>query len=159
MSSGRSGIGEVGARVIEYLVKGLATLFIGFFPLAEIYVAVPGGIAMGLSAISAVVWSVIGNYLPVPIIHVFYDKLIRIPKLGPWLLRRATPQVKATLDRHGSWFVFVVTPWIGVWIVAAVAKVFGMDKQRIFLVTFLSISAYAVACAALVVAGVDLLSD
>jgi hypothetical protein len=38
--------------MIEYLTKAWATFLIGFVPVAEIYVAVPAGMAMGLDPIS-----------------------------------------------------------------------------------------------------------
>jgi hypothetical protein len=53
----------------DYWAKAISVWFIGFFPLAEIYVAVPAGIAMGLDTGSAVLWGSAGNYAPVLLLH------------------------------------------------------------------------------------------
>ncbi|MEO1165549.1 MAG: hypothetical protein AAFV98_17320 [Chloroflexota bacterium] len=34
--------------MVEYIGKAFSAWFLGFFPLAEIYIAVPGAIALGL---------------------------------------------------------------------------------------------------------------
>ncbi|MBA2663218.1 MAG: small multi-drug export protein [Bradymonadaceae bacterium] len=141
----------------EYLAKALATWLIAFFPLAEIYVAVPSAMAMGLDPLSAVAWSVFGNYVPVFVVYVAYSQILRIPRFGPWLERRASATVRDRLDRHGFWFVVLITPWIGVWIVALVVRLFGMDARRFFLSSFISIALYAIVIAAAISLGLEAL--
>jgi uncharacterized membrane protein len=68
--------------MIEYLAKAWAVFLIGFMPVAEIYVAVPAGMAMGLDPISAVTWSVAGNWAPIPLLHLLYDQMRMVPRLG-----------------------------------------------------------------------------
>lgn len=41
--------------MLEYLARAAAAWFVGFFPLAEIYVAVPAAMAAGLDDVSVVV--------------------------------------------------------------------------------------------------------
>lgn len=139
----------------SYLAKALSVWFIGFFPLAEIYVAVPAGLAMGLDVVSTVVWSVTGNIAPVFLLHFGYEALARIPRIGRWLERLASPRLRETLDRRGGWFLLVATPWIGVWIVAASARLLGMRPDRILLYSSVSVVLYAIALTALISFGVD----
>ena len=139
-----------------YLAKAFSVWLIGFFPLAEIYVAVPAGLAMGLDAVSTVVWSATGNIAPVFLLHFGYEALARIPRVGRWLERLASPRLRETLDRRGGWFLLVATPWIGVWIVAASARLLGMRPDRILLYSSVSVILYAIALTALITFGVDL---
>ncbi|RMG73204.1 MAG: hypothetical protein D6711_11340, partial [Chloroflexi bacterium] len=90
---------------MEYLSKALMTWFLGFFPLAEIYVAVPAGMALGLSGLSVVVWSVFGNFLPILLIHYGYESLMRIEWINRWLTWLASDKAKARMDRYGIWAV------------------------------------------------------
>jgi hypothetical protein len=55
--------------MLEHLASGWAVFLVGFMPMAEIYVAVPAGLAIGLSPASAVAWSVAGNWAPIPLVH------------------------------------------------------------------------------------------
>jgi uncharacterized membrane protein len=139
-----------------YLAKALSVWLIGFFPLAEIYVAVPAGLAMGLDAISTVVWSTTGNIAPIVLLHYGYEALARIPRIGRWLERLSSPRLRETLDRKGGWFLLVATPWIGVWIVAASARLLGMRPDRILIYSAVSVVIYAIALTALITLGVDL---
>ena len=107
----------------EYATKAATALALGFAPFLEIYVAIPVAMAMGLGHVSVVLWCVLGNFLPVPIIVFAYDWLRRRPRLGPWLERLATGRAQRVLSRHGPIFVLLVTPWIGIWAVAAAARV------------------------------------
>lgn len=141
--------------MIEYALKSFSTFLIGFIPFAEIYVAVPAGFAVGLDPLSVVFWSVLGNFLPVVLIHFFHEQLLRLPRLGPWLGRLASPKVKEKLDRHGFWFVVVSAPWIGVWAVAATLKVLNMDARVLLTATFAGVAGYAVVLAGLIMAGIE----
>lgn len=143
----------------EYWAKAFAVWFIGFFPLAEIYVAVPAGMAMGLDVVSAVVWGSAGNYAPVLLLHYGYEALARQPRLAGWLARLSSEGARARLERHGFWFVLLVTPWTGVWIMAATVKLFGMRQRPFLVASLLSIVGYAVAIGALLAAGIDLWQD
>ncbi|GAB4318002.1 MAG: hypothetical protein Kow00117_08230 [Phototrophicales bacterium] len=138
---------------MEYLSKALMTWFLGFFPLAEIYVAVPAGMALGLSGLSVVVWSVFGNFLPILLIHYGYESLMRIEWINRWLTWLASDKAKARMDRYGIWAVLVLTPWIGVWAMSATAKAFGMNITRLMLAALVSIVVYAVVIVGLISLG------
>ena len=145
--------------MIEYIAKAFAAWFIGFCPELEIYVAVPAAIAMELDYFSAVIWSVFGNYTPVVLIHFFYEQLIKNERINRWFTRWTSEKFKKSLDKHGLWFVLIITPWAGVWILAISMKVFKMDDKKLLLYSFISITAYAVVIAALIAIGVDVFID
>lgn len=138
---------------LEYASKAFSTWFMGFFPLAEIYVAVPAGMALGLSGLSVVVWSVFGNFLPIVLIHYGYESLMRVAWINRWLSRMASEKAKARMDRYGIWAVLVLTPWTGVWVMAATAKAFGMNGTRLMIAALVSILVYAVVIVGLISLG------
>lgn len=134
-------------------MRACAAWFTGFFPFAEIYVAVPVAMAAGLDAVSVVVWTAAGNITPLFLIHHGYDWLMRRPRIKGWLGRLSTERARKTLNRHGPWFVLVATPWVGVWAMALAAKVLGMDHRRFLPAATVSVILYAVALVALIRAG------
>jgi uncharacterized membrane protein len=142
---------------MEYWAQAFSVWFLGFFPLAEIYVAVPAGIAMGLDLYSTVFWSVTGNYAPILLLHFGLNALMRMEGFGRWLQRIASPKAKERMDRHGFWFVLVITPWIGVWIMAATVKLLGMRERPFLIASFLSILVYAIVIGVLVDAGIEMI--
>jgi uncharacterized membrane protein len=141
--------------MFDYAFKAAIAWFLGFFPFFEIYVAVPAAIAMGLDYPSAVFWTVLGNFLPVPLIVFFYGQLVRLRRIGPWLQGLASPRAKGLLDRHGPWFILLATPWIGVWAVAVTAMALGMNQRNLLLFTLISISVYAIVLAGLIAFGIQ----
>ncbi len=143
----------------EYIAKAFAAWFIGFAPVFEIYVAVPAAIAMGLDYVSAVTWSVIGNYTPVILIHFFYERMIKNDRIRHWFKKLTLDRFEKKVDKHGAWFVLIATPWLGVWMVIVTMKVLKMNDNKLLLYSFISISVYAIAIAALIAAGVNILFD
>lgn len=140
---------------MEYWIKAVSVWMLGFFPLTEIYIAVPAGLAMGLDAASAVFWGVAGNYVPVLLLHYGYGRLLQIARIREWLRRLHSPKLKRQMDRRGFWFVLLITPWSGVWIMAATVKLAGMRDRPFLIASFLSIAGYAVIIAAIIALGVE----
>ena len=146
--------------MVEYIAKAFAAWFIGFFPYFEIYVAVPVAIAMGLDYFSAVTWSVFGNYTPVILIHFFYEQIIKSERINRWFGKLTSEKFKQKVDKYGSWFVLIITPWIGIWVMVVTMKVFKMDDKKLILYSFISITAYAVVIAVLIATiGIDIFID
>lgn len=141
--------------VFEYIASAATVWFLGFFPLFEIYVAIPAGVAMGMDPVSNVAWSVFGNYAPILLIHFGYEQMQRVRRIRDFIDRRSSARFRGWLDRWGVWCVLVVTPWTGVWIMAATMKSLGMDSRRFLLFSFASIVAYAVALVVLIEVGVN----
>lgn len=142
--------------ITEYIAKAAGVWFTGFFPLAEIYVAVPAGIAVGLDYVSVVFWSVFGNITPILLIVLFYEQMMRHDRLRRWLSRFSSDKFKARIDKYGTWFVLLVTPWTGVWVMAVTAKALSMDSRRLVIYACISVFVYAVVIVLLIGAGVDM---
>lgn len=142
----------------EYLIKAFAVWFIGFFPLAEIYVAVPAGLTLGLDIWSVVIWSVFGNYIPAVLISLLYDKLKQYPKIDHYLQKLSSEKIRRRMVRHGTWTTLLLTPWLGVWVMAATVKFFGMQTRPFLVASFISISVYAIVLAILIRLGLGTLS-
>ena len=142
--------------ILDYIVKAATAWFLGFFPYFEIYVAVPAAIALGLDYFSAVLWSSFGNFAAVPVVLVFYKQLMRIGRLRNWLEKRAASErYQRFLNRYGLLFVLLMTPVVGVWVMAAMAKAAGMNEFKLLVSSLVSILIYAVTMAVLVALGVD----
>ncbi|MEQ8672622.1 MAG: small multi-drug export protein [Aggregatilineales bacterium] len=140
--------------MLDYLVIAFGAWFLGFFPLAEIYVAVPAAVATGMDDISVIFWTVLGNFTPVLVITLFYGWLMRNERIKGWLTRFASEKVRTRVDRYGVLFVLLVTPWTGIWVMTVTARALGMNQTRFMLAAFVSIFSYAVIVLVLIRAGV-----
>jgi uncharacterized membrane protein len=145
--------------LLEYLALAAGAWFMGFFPLAEIIVAVPAATAAGLDDVSVIVWTVFGNFTPVVLITLGYDWIARSPYLRAWLTRLASEKARARMDHYGVWFVLLVTPWTGVWVMSVAAKALGMRTERVLMAAGASILIYAVAVLLLVRFGAGLFAS
>ena len=141
--------------VLTYLSKAVSASFMGFFPLFEIYLAVPAALAMRLDYVSAVVWPVLGNFLVVPLVIFFSGQLKRIKFVRRWLARPGSERWEAALERYGVFFVLLMTPILGVWLMTALAQTAGMKPFRLMVAALLSISLYGVIIAMGVGLGLD----
>lgn len=129
---------------MDYLWKAGSAWFLGFFPLAEIYVAVPYAMALGLDDVSTIVWTVFGNFTPALLISAMYQQLLRIPRIAHWMERLISEKAEARVNRWGGWFVLIGTPLTGIWVMAVTAQIVKMNTSRFLLYAFLSILLYAV---------------
>lgn len=140
----------------SYLANAAAAFTVGFLPFLEIYLAVPAAIALGLDAVSAVFWSSLGNFLPVPVIVLAYDRLSQLPRVRKWLEARKSARFQRLVDRYGNWFVLIVTPLVGSWAVAVTGVALGVDKRQLIVFSALSIVIYAPLIAAAIAFGIDI---
>lgn len=145
--------------ILTYGWKAALAWFVGFFPLAEIYVAVPAAFATGLDPFSAVFWSVLGNYTPVLLIHCGYDQLMRIVWVQRWITGLVSDKLQASIARYGFWFVLIITPWAGVWVTVATAKFLRMPSAILLIATLLSIGITAIIIAVLLSLGIDIVTE
>lgn len=141
--------------VIEYIVRAAIAALVGFAPFLEIYLAVPAAIAAGLDYFSAVFWSVLGNFAPVLLITFAYDRLMRIERLKSWLTGRRSERFQKAIDRYGGWAIILITPWVGIWIVAATAQALGMKRSVLIGFSLASIVLYAVLIAIAVALSIE----
>lgn len=58
------------------LFKYLSILIVSMIPIIELRGAVPIGISMGLNPILTIIVAVLGNIIPIPIIHIFARKFL-----------------------------------------------------------------------------------
>lgn len=143
---------------IEYVTKALTTWSVGFFPYAEVYAAVAAGMALGLDAVSAVFWGVLGNFVPIPLLLWGYDRLMQIPQLRAWLLRlekRGGQRVREPFKRYGAWFLIPMTPLLGSWTVAIVGPLTGIAPRQLLVFSLIGITLYGVATAVAITTGMS----
>jgi uncharacterized membrane protein len=114
--------------------------------------------AMGLDGVSAVMWAVFGNFMPIPLLLLCYRQLTKVPRIRFWLERlerRGARKVKRAFDRYGVWFLVLMTPILGSWTIAVVAPIAGIHPQRTLVFSFVGILLYAIATAVLVASGIN----
>jgi uncharacterized membrane protein len=138
---------------VDYAARAATAWFLGFFPFFEIYVAIPAAFALGLDPVSAVLWPVLGNVAPIILIAFAHEQLKRIERVRRWLQGRRSERFETWINRYGAPFVLLVTPWIGVWAVAATARALGMNRATLMLYTSVSITVYAIVIGAGIVVG------
>jgi uncharacterized membrane protein len=143
-------------EVMDYVIRAANAWFLGFFPLAEIYIAIPVAMATGLDPASVFFWSVFGNFTPLVCIHFFHNQLIRAERINRWLARLNSPKFKQNMDRHGIWFVLVATPWTGVWAMGVTAKLLGMDGRKLLWSSLASIVIYGAVLVMMIEMGLSL---
>lgn len=141
--------------IIEYIGRAAIAVLVGFVPFLEIYLAVPAAIAAGLDYFSAVFWSVLGNFLPVLLLIFAHDRLMRIERLKNWLTGSRSERFQNAVNRYGGWGIIVITPWVGIWIVAATAQALGMKRSVLIGFSLASIIIYAVLIAVAVALGIE----
>jgi uncharacterized membrane protein len=144
-------------ELMEYAIRAAGAWFLGFFPLAEIYVAIPAAMATGLDPASVFFWSVFGNFTPLLLIHYFHDQLSGSERISRWLEKLNSPKFKEKVDRHGVWFVLVATPWTGVWAMGVTAKLLGMDGRKLLWSSLASIGIYGAVLVVMIEMGLSLL--
>lgn len=142
--------------MIEYISKAFLVWLIAFCPVSEIYVAVPSGIALGLDYCSTIVWSVIGSYAAILLIHYGYEWLTQIPQFKTWFERFSSQRFKNWIDIYGIGFFLLITPLLGVWVMAVTIKVFKMNSELFLVYSLISMVVSTVTIAVITYTGLDL---
>ncbi len=139
----------------QYLAAAGIAWFTGFFPMAEIYVAIPAAFGAGLDPLSVLFWTVLGNYTPVLIIHFGYERLRQFERVQRWEAKLISEKVKTRINQYGLLFVLVATPWIGVWVMTFTAKLLNMNSYHFLMGTFASLVSYAIILVACIQIGIN----
>lgn len=113
---------------------------------------------MGLDPFSVILFSVTGNFAPVLLIEYGYRWLIRFSRIRKWLRKPVSYRLVENVNRYGIWFIILITPWTGVWIMASAAKILQMKKKVLIWGSFISIVVYAIVIVFLIMAGVEIFS-
>ena len=119
-----------------YLGKILCTFFISMVPVIELRGALPIGVGMGLSPVTALIVSIIGNMVPVPFILLLIRKILlwmhRFEKFDKLANRLEAKAEKAgdKLVKYETFGLFVLVaiplPGTGAWTGALVAALFNL---------------------------------
>jgi len=119
----------------------LAAFLISMVPVAELRLAIPVGVSMGLSHLQALCVSVIGNMVPVPFIIVFIRRVFAFLRRHAPFLERAVRSLEKKAESKRAyiykWQLFglmllvaVPLPGTGAWTGALVAALMDIRLSR-----------------------------
>ena len=87
---------------------------LGVLPVAEGNVAVPVGLALGMSPVCAVLLSVLGTGTQTLLVRGLASWLLHLPRVAVWWERRWTGRVRQLFTWEGvTWVVLLGIPWLG----------------------------------------------
>ena len=127
------------------MTKYILTFLISMVPLIELRGAIPIGKTMGVSIPAAVVISMIGNMIPVPIIFFFARRVLEwgkdkavIGKFFTWCLEKGHKGGEKLKEKAGSkgmfWalllFVGIPLPGTGAWTGTLAASMLDLDFKK-----------------------------
>lgn len=127
----------------SYAGKLIMTALISMVPVIELRGAIPVAIANGLDFQTAVIISIIGNLLPVPIIILFVRKVFKWMQDHSEKLAKFVAKMEAKADakkdrvlKYEFWglviLVAIPLPGTGAWTGALVAAMLDMQMKRAF---------------------------
>ena len=95
--------------------KAASVFWLGFLPVAEGNVAVPVGLALGLTPVVAVLLSVSGTTTQTLLVRGLASWLLTLPWLARWWERRsAAARPRRILSCSGAtWVILLGIPWLG----------------------------------------------
>lgn len=136
------------ANTIELLLpKEIAIIVLSMLPYFELKGAIPLGISLGMSYRESFIYSLIGSFLPSPIIIFVVTSLLNNLKDNPQYVRfldKYKKKVRNKKDLVKKWgylglfiFVAIPLPGTGVWTGSFLASIFKMEKKKSMLVIFL----------------------
>lgn len=129
----------------------------GFFPLFEIYLAIPSTMALGLDMVSSVVWSGFGTFIAIPFIVYFFEFLSRIKCVKKFFFKLSQSKYSEKIRKRGFLFILVATPLIGTWTIGVIGKLVDLEKRPLFIASAVSIAVYGIIIGVLTQLGIDLI--
>ena len=144
--------------LLNYIFGASTAWFIGFFPLFEIYIAVPAGIAAGLPWFDAFLWATLGNWMVIPFIDLCYDWLMRFDFMKNLNEKSLSKKWEGRIESHGAWLIIFLTPLAGVWAIGLIAKALKYKRIELWLYTGISISVTGLIIAILTNMGIQFVS-
>jgi len=136
-------------HLLQGLPKELITIIVAALPIAELRGAIPVALSMKMSPISAFLWAVLGNMIPVIPILLFlgpFSKWLRHFKIFDrffvWFFNR-TEKNSASIQKYGFWglviFVGIPLPITGAWSGCAAAFLLQIKFWKALLAIFLGV--------------------
>lgn len=133
-----------------YFGNILMTVIVAAVPVIELRGAIPLGVANGLDVQTALIASIVGNMLPVPIIILFVRKVFAwmrgiSEKLNRFVCKMEAKAYdkKAVIDRYEWWglviLVAIPLPGTGAWTGALVAAMLDMQLRRAIPAIFIGV--------------------
>lgn len=133
--------------------KYLITFLISMVPIAELRVAVPVGVSLGIKWYYVVAMCMIGNMIPVPFIYFFARKILEwgadkpvIGKFFSWCLKKGHSGGEKLQQKAGKgmfWalllFVGIPLPGTGAWTGTLAASILELDFKKSILAVTLGI--------------------
>ncbi len=121
--------------------KMIATFFLSMFPVGELRIGLPYGIALGLEYPLALMAALLGNMIPVPFIIRYIEKVFlwmrrHMPRLDRFITNLETKAnfKGETVQKYGPagllLFVAIPLPGTGAWTGALIAALLGMKTER-----------------------------
>lgn len=155
------------------LKKYILTFLISMVPLIELRLAIPFGKGMGLSLPEAVVVSMVGNMVPMPIIFFFARKVLEwgadkpvIGKFFTWCLEKGHKGGEKLKEKAGSkgmfWalmlFVGIPLPGTGAWTGTLAASMLDLDFKQSVIAVICGVALAAVIITVLTAMGFSVIS-
>lgn len=134
------------AQKFVSLPPEIATMLLAMVPVAELRGAIPIGRTLyQLPVVSAYIWAIIGNMLPVYFILTWFDPIATwLRKVSPladkfftWLFERTRRKLEKNVEKYGVFalalFVAIPLPATGAWTGSLAASLFGLSKKKAFI--------------------------
>lgn len=145
-------MGEIISNFFLNIVgEELCVFFCSMLPIIELRGAIPMAFAFGLPWWQAYIIAVIGNMIPVPIILLLINFVIKwmanskvkfFNKIANFLLEKVEKN-REKIEKYAFWglclFVAIPLPATGAWTGALVAATIGMKPGKAFLSTFFGV--------------------
>ncbi len=128
----------------------LVTFLMAMVPVVELRGAIPYGVVAGLSVQQALIVSIIGNFLPIPVLILFTKKVFAwLRTKSEWLNRFVTrleqraEDKKEIVERYAFWGLLILVaiplPGTGGWTGALVAAMMDMKLKKALPAIFVGI--------------------
>lgn len=139
------------AFLYEILGKELSVFICSMLPVIELRGSIPMAFALGMPWWESYVISVIGNMIPVPIILIVINSLlkwmsaskIKLCNIFANFLLGKIEKNRARIEKYSFWglcfFVAIPLPATGAWTGAMVAATIGLKPWKAILSTFLGV--------------------
>ena len=141
-------------EIIKYIGAAFSTWFVGFFPYFEIYIAIPAGFAAGLNWFDAFFWASLGNWMVIPFVDICYEWLMRFKFMNKIAEKSLNGKWQDRIEKHGSWFILLLTPLAGVWTIVVIAKALKFNRAKLLIYSATSVWVTGLIIAILIINGI-----